>query len=339
MSDLSAFARQIALPEVGAEGQARLAAAHVLVVGAGGLGCPVLTYLATAGVGRITVMDPDRIERTNLHRQPLYAPDDVGAPKADTAARVLRRLAPALEVVARAERLGASNAATAIAGADVVVDAADSFAVSYILSDACRVAGTVMISASALGTAGYVGGFCGPAPSLRAVFPDLPDRAATCASAGVMGPVVGLIGAAQAQMVLQQILMTAPPVAGQLLSFDMGRLQTAGFRFDTAEEPAAGFDFVGLHAERQPDRIVVDLRSTVEAPEPVTPDAWRIAPDALCGAMLEQLRQASCAGRSPHRSDRHITLACTSGLRAWQAAHQLRAAGFERLSLHAVQAP
>jgi len=324
MPDLSAFARQIALPEVGPQGQARLAQAHVLVVGAGGLGCPVLMYLATAGVGAITVMDPDRVELSNLHRQPLYNLRDVGAKKVDAAAQALRRLAPDLTLTPCSDALGASNAAEAVAGAEIVVDAADSFAVSYILSDACRAAGKVLISASALGTAGYVGGFCGGAPTLRAVFPDLPARAATCASAGVLGPVVGMIGAAQAQMVLQQILGTAPAVAGQVMSFDMGRLQTSTFRFDSAAEPFDALPFVSC-PPLSPTELIVELRNTTEAPSPVTPEAWRILPEQIAAADLPR--------------DRAITLACASGLRAWRAARRLQALGYRSLSLHAVNAP
>nr|WP_068249172.1 HesA/MoeB/ThiF family protein [Tritonibacter horizontis] len=321
---MSAFARQIALPEVGDAGQRRLAQAHVLVVGAGGLGCPVLMYLATAGIGTLTVMDPDRVEATNLHRQPLYSPCEVGALKVEAAASALRRLAPALRLHALPAALGASNVAQRIADVDLVVDAADSFAVSYILSDACFQAGKVLISASVLGTAGYVGGYCGGAPSLRAVFPDLPERAATCASAGVMGPVVGMIGAAQAQLVLQQILATTAPAAGQLLSFDMGQLKTAGFRFDGTPEPADALPFVSVSHPAQ-DQLVVDLRPEREAPETVVQGAQRILPEEIATAELPR--------------GRPLILACASGLRAWQAARVLQTRGYVDLSLHAVTAP
>ncbi len=324
MQDLSAFARQITLPEVGEAGQRRLAQAHVLVVGAGGLGCPVLMYLATAGVGTITVMDPDRVERTNLHRQPLYSLRDIGATKVEAAVEALKRLAPTLRLLPLTQALGASNAAEAVAAADIIVDAADSFAVSYILSDACLAAGKLLISASALGIAGYVGGFCGGAPSLRAVFPDLPEHAATCASAGVMGPVVGMIGAAQAQYVLQALLATTPPVAGQVLSFDMGRLQTSGFRFDGAEEPADTLRFVAL-APLPRERRVIDLRPESEAPDTVVPDAIRLLPEEIATADLPR--------------DTPLTLACASGLRAWRAARVLQARGYGDLSLHAATAP
>ncbi|TNJ40583.1 HesA/MoeB/ThiF family protein [Phaeobacter sp. B1627] len=319
---MSPFSRQIALPEVGRAGQARLAAAHVLVVGAGGLGCPVLTYLATAGLGQITVMDPDRVELSNLHRQPLFTPRDVGAMKVEAAGVRLRSQTPGLRLTLHATALGAANAAPAIAPVDIVVDAADSFAVSYILSDACLAADKPLISASALGVAGYVGGFCGGAPSLRAVFPDLPEQAATCSDAGVLGPLVGMIGAAEAQMVLQHLLGTTPPVVGQMLSFDMGRLQVTGFRFDTAKEPEAALRFVPLGGGKD---LVVDLRAATEAPQLATPRARRLSPDKVAEAGLPR--------------DRRVILACSSGLRAWRAARRLQELGYRDLALHAVNAP
>ena len=172
------YARQIILPQVGNTGQDRLQRSSVLVVGAGGLGCAVMQYLGAAGVGRLIAMDHDRVEETNLHRQPLYRMSDLGRPKTE-AARSMRcsGLNPGLQITAVTQRLTPANAATWIAHADVVVDAADSFAVTYILSDECRRAHKYLISASVLGLSGYAGVFCGDVPSYQAVFPDLPRRA------------------------------------------------------------------------------------------------------------------------------------------------------------------
>jgi len=176
------YARQMVLPEVGAAGQARLAAASVVVVGAGGLGCPVLQYLAGAGVGRLVIVDHDRVEETNLHRQPLYTMADIGKLKAEAAAAALRRFNPGIAIDTVAERLTPQNATVLVAGADLVVDAADSFAVTYVLSDACLAVGKPMISASVIGLTGYVGAFCGGGPSYRAVFPDVAVEGGTCAT-------------------------------------------------------------------------------------------------------------------------------------------------------------
>src|SRR5437870_12413809 len=132
------YARQSILPEVGAQGQARLAAASAVVVGAGGLGCAVLQYLTAAGVGRLTIVDHDRVEESNLHRQPLYRMSDLGGLKVQAARRALLEANPEVRIDAGAERLTPANALQLVAAADLVVDAADSFAVTDVLRDACR---------------------------------------------------------------------------------------------------------------------------------------------------------------------------------------------------------
>lgn len=164
------YSRQIVLPEVGPEGQARLARTRVLVVGAGGLGCPVLQYLVGAGIGRIVLVDPDQVEESNLHRQPLYRIGDAGRLKVEAAREALAAYNPGVEVEALALRLAPDNVTSLLARADIVVDAADSFAATYVLSDACYDAGKPLVSASIVGLAGYVGAFCGGGPSYRAVF-------------------------------------------------------------------------------------------------------------------------------------------------------------------------
>ncbi len=194
---MSRYIRQETLPEVGTAGQAALRAAHVLVIGVGGLATAVLQYLVGAGVGHLTIVDGDVVSLSNLHRQTLFREEDVGRPKVDAAAVRLRSLNADCRITTLQIPLDPANASALVTPSTLVLDCADSFAASYILSDTCRVAGVPLISASTLGFAGYVGGFCGAAPSLRAVFPDLPDRATTCATAGIMGPVVGMIGAAQ----------------------------------------------------------------------------------------------------------------------------------------------
>src|SRR5690606_13208938 len=156
---MTRYARQMVLPEVGAAGQERISAARVLIVGAGGLGVPALQYLAGAGIGQITLIDADTVEETNLHRQPLYRIDDIGQPKVRAAAQALARLNPAVKVEALKDPLTPVNAPALIAAADVVLDCADSYAASYTLSDGCLAAGKPLISASALGLSGYVGGF------------------------------------------------------------------------------------------------------------------------------------------------------------------------------------
>lgn len=308
---MTRYARQQILPEVGAAGQARISAAHVLVVGAGGLGVPVLQYLAGAGVGRITLVDPDRVEATNLHRQPIYGPHP-GRPKAEAAAAVLRDLNPAVRVDPLVDWLTPANAPALVAAADLVLDCADSFAVSYTLSDLCLEIGRPLVSAAVVGLAGHAGGFCGGAPSLRAVFPDLPDSVATCASAGVLGPVAGMFGTIQAQMALAVLLGLDPSPLGLLVRHDMAGFRSASFRFDGAPEPAtAPHRFIGRSEIRAGD-LVVDLRDAAEAPVPASPGALRLEVDAIGPDTPRPL------------PGQRAVFACRTGLRAWRAAERLR---------------
>jgi len=319
---VSRYARQQILPELGPEGQAKLARSRVLVVGAGGLGCPVLQYLTGAGVGHVTLIDPDHVEETNLHRQPLYRMSDIGQPKVSAARTHLLAANPEVEIDARRAALTPANAPDLVAQADVVVDAADSYAVSYTLSDACLAARKPLISASVLGQSGYAGGFCGPAPSLRAVFPAPPDNAASCATAGVFGPVVGTLGTFQAQMALQVLLGIDTPM-GRLVTLDMSTLSFGGFTFEGATEPAEPIPFIAAGMLTPRDRII-ELRDVAEAPCPVMPDAARMSPQA--------------ASRLTAPEGGRLVLACTTGLRAWRVAEALRSQGETRLALMAAPA-
>ncbi|MEM1077619.1 MAG: HesA/MoeB/ThiF family protein [Pseudomonadota bacterium] len=297
---MTRYARQMQLPQVGAAGQTKLAASHALIIGAGGLGAPVLSYLAGAGIGRITVMDVDRVSLSNLHRQTLFTVDDIGASKAQVAAARLRALNPDCHVTAVTEAFTPATGPTAIADADVVLDCADSYAASYGASDLCG--STPLITASVLGASGYVAGCCGGAPSLRALFPDPPDSAASCATAGVFGPVVGALGALQAQMALSVLLGLDASPLGQVVTLDTATWRVASFRFDGAPEPDRALPFIATD-QITPEDTVIELRPETEAPRPVAPHARRIA--APIPADL----------RPGHRT----VLACTSGLRAWRA--------------------
>ena len=319
---LNRYARQMILPEVGAEGQAKLAKAHVLVVGAGGLGCPVLQYLTGAGVGHVTIIDPDHVDESNLHRQPLYRMSDIDAPKVTAARAHLLAANPEVTIDAIHAPLTPANAPDLVAEADVVVDAADSYAVSYTLSDVCLAAHKPLISASVLGQSGYVGGFCATAPSLRAVFPAPPDSAASCATAGVFGPVVGTLGTLQAQLTLQVLLRIGAPM-GRLVTVDTSTLTFGGFSFEGAEEPANPIPFIAPDALTRNDRII-ELRDTTEAPTPATPEAERQTP--------EQATQLTTPTQG------RLVLACTTGLRAWRTAEALRTRGVTRLALLATSA-
>lgn len=307
---MSRYARQIALPEFGQVAQGRLTAAHLLVVGAGGLAAPVLQYLVGAGVGRITLMDGDTVSLSNLHRQTLFRMADIGQPKAEMAAAHMAALNPDCAIKAITESLDPANAPDHVAAADLVLDCADSFAASYVASDICLAQDTPLISASVVGTSGYCGGFCGGAPSLRAVFPDLPERAGSCATDGVLGPSVGVLGSLQAQMAMA-VLADMPSPLGQIVTFDAMAHRFGGFRFDTAPEPQGDFGFIAPQQTR-PDDWLVDLRAADEA-GPVLPHASR--------------KSVTDFDHPDTRPDgQRAVLACRTGLRSWQAATRLRRA-------------
>ncbi len=303
---MTRYARQTVLPEIGPDGQARLALTHVLVVGAGGLGVPVLQYLAGAGLGQITLVDGDTVAEHNLHRQPLYRMDQIGQPKVHAAADALAALNPDVAVQPLCAMLDPANAPALVEAADIVLDCADTFAASLTLSDICASLGKPLITASALGLSGYVAGCCGGAPSLRAIFPDLPQRGATCATAGVMGPVVGTIGALQAQMALAVAMSLTPLPLGQLVSLDALNWRLGGFRFDRAPEPARALPFIA-RSQTRPDDLLIDLRTEAA---PFAPAAHHIPPEYI--AMLD-----------PPAGSR-VVLACATGLRAHNAGQSLQ---------------
>ena len=308
---MSRYDRQIAVPEFGPRGQAALRRSRVLVVGAGGLGAPVLQYLAGAGVGTLRIVDPDRVDLTNIHRQTLFRESDVGNPKAAAAAAHVRGLNGDCTVEVHATAVDPGNVDALCADVDLVLDCADSFAASYALSDACQDAGIPFVSASVIGVSGYTGGFCGSAPSLRALFPELPPRLGNCAEDGVLGPVVGIIGSLQAQMAVAILIDARPSPLGQLVTFDARGFRFGGFRFDGAPEPPRCPVFVALGDVRETD-FVVDLRHESEGPL-AHPTARRVSPDAF-----------GPDGPLPQHGQRAV-LCCRSGSRAWQAAERLRA--------------
>jgi molybdopterin/thiamine biosynthesis adenylyltransferase/rhodanese-related sulfurtransferase len=318
------YSRQSVLPELGEEGQARLGAARVLIVGAGGLGCAVLQYLVAAGVGRLTLIDHDRVEESNLHRQPLYRMSDIGQRKVHAARAALCALNPAVQLEALDERLSAANAPALVGAAHIVIDAADSLAVTYVLSDTCQLNGTALVSASVLGLSGYVGAFCGGAPSYRAVFPEMPRTLGSCAASGVLGTAVGVLGTLQAHLVLALLLKWQPSPLGRLLSLDLRTLRVGGFSFTGAPECTdAPLAFIAP-SQVGPDDIVIDLRGLSEAPVSPFPAAMRIEVEALEAAQLTL------------PAEPRVVLCCRTGVRAWRAARALQRQGHANVALLAL---
>lgn len=226
---LDRFARHIVLPEVGAMGQAKLAQSHVVLIGMGGIGSPALQYLAGAGVGRLTLVDDDVVEASNLQRQTVYAQADIGEAKAEAAAAWVRAFDPVLEVSAHVLRINRDNAASLIAGADVVLDGCDNFATRLAVSDACVKAGVPLTSAALGRFQGQVANFAGHRDGhacYRCFVGDAFDAedCDTCADLGVLGAMVGMVGAfgamAAMRVLLEGVSTLGDPQWGQLHVLD-----------------------------------------------------------------------------------------------------------------------
>lgn len=217
------YLRHLVLPEVGDEGQRRLKAARVLLVGAGGLGAPAGLYLAAAGVGRLGIVDFDAVETSNLQRQVLFGTDDVGAPKAETAAARLRALNPEIDVRAHPVRLAAANALEILRGYDVVVDGSDNFPARYLVNDACALLGLPDVYGSVFRFEGQASVFWrGRGPCYRCLHPEPPPAGdvPNCAEGGVLGVLPGVVGAIQATEAIKIVLSAGEPLIGRLLLYD-----------------------------------------------------------------------------------------------------------------------
>ena len=222
--DRARYARQLTLPEVGEAGQSRLRDARVLVIGAGGLGSPAALYLAAAGVGHLAIVDHDTVDRSNLHRQILHRDASVGQPKVRSAQATLSALNPAIEVVPVEARVSADNAAMLVAGYDLVVDGSDNFAARYAINDACVAANVALVYGAVERFSGQVGVFpAGGRPCYRCLFAEAPPAgsAPTCAEAGVIGAVPGLVGTLQALEAIKLLVGMADTLSGKLLSLDV----------------------------------------------------------------------------------------------------------------------
>jgi molybdopterin/thiamine biosynthesis adenylyltransferase len=224
-TQLERHARHIVLPEIGGVGVAQLAASHVVLVGMGGIGCPALQYLAGAGIGRLTLIDDDTVDLSNLQRQTLFTPADVGQPKAEVAARWVRAFDPELAVTALAERITPANVADLLTGADVILDGTDNFATRLLVSDTATTLQIPLVSAAIGRFQGQIGTFRGwlaDAPCYRCFVGDAFDAedCDTCAEQGVLGAMVGLIGSFAAMEVVRAISGFGEDTRGKLHLFD-----------------------------------------------------------------------------------------------------------------------
>jgi molybdopterin/thiamine biosynthesis adenylyltransferase/rhodanese-related sulfurtransferase len=224
---LDRYSRHLLLPEVGEEGQRRLEASRVLILGAGGLGSPVALYLAAAGVGHLRLVDDDVVERSNLQRQVVHADARIGGSKVESARIALAALNPRTRIEAINERASAANVERLLEGVDVVVDGADNFPARYLLNDACVKLAKPLVYGAVQRFDGQVGVFDagrhrGQAPCYRCLFPEPPppEFAPNCAQAGVLGVVPGIIGLLQASEAIKLLLGIGQPLVGRLLGVD-----------------------------------------------------------------------------------------------------------------------
>ncbi len=345
--DLRRYSRHLLIPEVGLAGQEKLARARVLLIGAGGLGAPVLQYLAAAGVGRIGIVDDDTVDVTNLQRQVIYANADVGRPKAQVAAQRALELNPQIAADPIGVRFDAGNARELVRLYDVVVDATDTFGARYLINDACRLEGKPDVYGSIFRFDGQVSVFAPGGPCYRCVFPVAPPEGTvpTCAEGGVLGVLPGIVGTWQANEVLKLLLGIGEPLIGRLALVDALGATVREVRLATdpdcplhgehatitdvsvdAVEPRAPLAVDDLAAEsldafldEHPSAHVLDVREPHEVALGPAPRAVHI-PATELEARMSELDTAS-----------EYVVACRVGVKSAWAAQRLHDAGFRRL--------
>jgi len=363
VTDLSAeemarYSRHLSLPDVGIEGQRKLKAAKVAIVGAGGLGSPSSLYLAAAGIGRIGLIDFDTIDVTNLQRQVLFRSDQVGESKARTAAVELRRLNPQVEVVVHETRLTRENALDVLAPYDVIIDGTDNFPTRYLVNDACVLLGKPYIYGSILRFDGQLSVFDAQrGPCYRCLFrePPPPGLVPNCAEAGVLGVLPGIIGAGQALEAMKWILGLPGVLAGRLQLFDA---LTFRWREMTLRKhpdcPVCGpnptitglidyDEFCGVKPAMEnngteiPETSVEEVKARLDSGERVQlldvrePFEWEIANLGEYGAKLIPLNELR-ERLSELDPNREVLVYCRSGARSQRAAEILKSNGFGKVT-------
>jgi adenylyltransferase/sulfurtransferase len=342
--ELARFQRHFTLPEIGPTGQARLRSSAVLVVGAGGLGSPCLLYLAAAGVGRIRVVDPDRVDLSNLQRQIVHGVADIGRWKVESAADRLRALDPAVHVEAVQAALSPGNVHDLLLGCQLVIDATDDPAVRYTIDDACAQAGLPWVYASIHRLEGQICVFDPQTgPGYRDLFPvpPPPALAPSCASAGVLGALPGVLGAMQAARAVRVLLYGPGDLAGRLhlvdpwnMVFHEIRVQRGHRPIPAVQAPVVAWRRLSPRALAavQPPPRTLDLREQVEIDaDPCPFPAERCSPE-VAGHQVDSPGPLLLVCQSGRRSSRvaaalvaagragDLTWELDGGLRAWKAA-------------------
>lgn len=231
-SQLIRYSRQILLPELGIEGQERLARARVLIVGLGGLGSPAAMYLAAAGIGHLLIADFDAVDLSNLQRQIIHTTERVGRPKAESARATLAALNPEVEILTIKRSLTETTLPEILAGVDLVLDCCDNFATRFAVNAACFAAGIPLVSGAAIRMEGQVTAFSGRrgGPCYQCLYPRDGSADETCAATGVLSPLVGIIGSIQATEAIKILAGIGEPLFGRLLLLDAALMQWRGLR-------------------------------------------------------------------------------------------------------------
>lgn len=224
LSTTRRYSRHLVLPEIGQAGQEKLLAAKVLIIGAGGLGSSAIAYLAASGIGTIGIVEPDRVELSNLQRQVLFETSDIGRSKAAAARDRIQEINPDCQVQLFAERLTADNANNLVKNFDIVVDGSDNFETRFAVSAACLQEKKTLISAAISGFSAQISTFKpylgGTHPCYRCLVPQLPEREITCSQEGIIGPLAGMLGSMQALEVIKELLGIGESLSGKLLIID-----------------------------------------------------------------------------------------------------------------------
>ena len=225
---LDRYSRHVIMDEVGPEGQKRLLDAHALVVGAGGLGAPVIQYLAAAGVGTLGIVDDDVVERSNLQRQVIHGDDDVGRPKVDSAAEFVEELNPDITVDRHEFRVDADTVEGLVTDYDLVVDGSDNFPTRYVVNDACVIDGTPFVHGAIYRFEGQATTYLPGGPCYRCVFPEAPEPGTVpdCATTGVLGVLPGVVGGIMATEVVKHFVPVGDPLADRMLVYDAADMTT-----------------------------------------------------------------------------------------------------------------
>ncbi|SJM57524.1 ThiF family adenylyltransferase [Gulosibacter sp. 10] len=340
--ELGRYSRHLSLPGIGPEGQRRLRAAHVLVIGAGGLGAPVLQYLCAAGVGRLTVIDDDVVEASNLQRQVIHRTEDIGRPKAESARDALLRLDPEARVRAIHGRLNPENALELFAEHDLVLDGTDNFATRYLSNDASELTGTPLVWGTIFRFSGQASVFWPEhGPTLRDLFPDIPaaDSVPSCAEGGVFGVLPGLVGSTMANEALKLICGIGEPLIGRLWRYDALAATAGELRFgrDPGREPVVDLEEAtvacGVEAPKEPEEAgrigSAEARALSERGRAVLVDVrepWELEIASIPSARSVPLGAIEADGwraLGDLPEDSAVVLLCKAGVRSDRARERL----------------